>query len=50
MLISEKLYSDYLFTEKNILNKKILEKLSRVDTLVFDVDGVLIDVRDSYII
>lgn len=48
MLISEKLYSDYLFTEKIILNKKILEKLSRVDTLVFDVDGVLIDVRDSY--
>lgn len=48
MLISEKLNSNYLFKKKIILNKKILDELSRVDTLVFDVDGVLIDVRDSY--
>lgn len=48
MLISEKLNSNYLFSEDIILNKKILDKLSRVDTLVFDIDGVLIDVRDSF--
>ena len=48
MLISEKLNSNYLFNENIILNKKILDKISQVDTLVFDIDGVLIDVRDSY--
>lgn len=48
MLISEKLNSDYLFRKNIILSKKILDKLSQVDTLVFDIDGVLIDVRDSY--
>jgi len=46
--ISEKLNSNYLFSENIILNKKILDKISQVDTLVFDIDGVLIDVRDSY--
>ena len=46
--ISEKLNSNYLFSENIILNKKILNKISQVDTLVFDIDGVLIDVRDSY--
>lgn len=48
MLISEKLDSNYLFSEDSILNKKILDKISQVDTLVFDIDGVLIDVRDSF--
>ena len=48
MFISEKLNSDYLFKKKIILNKKILDKISQVDTLVFDIDGVLIDVRDSF--
>ena len=48
MLISEKLNSNYLFNENIILNKNILDKISQVDTLVFDIDGVLIDVRDSY--
>ena len=48
MLISEKLNSNYLFNENIILNKKILDKISQVDTLVFDIDGVLIDVRDSF--
>lgn len=48
MLISEKLYPDYLFKKKIILNKKILDKIFQVDTLVFDIDGVLIDVRNSY--
>ncbi len=48
MLISEKLNSDYLFKKKIILNKKILDKISQVDTLVFDIDGVLIDVRGSF--
>jgi len=48
MLISEKLNSNYLFNENIILNKKILDRVSQVDTLVFDIDGVLIDVRDSY--
>jgi len=48
VLISEKLNSDYLFQKNIISNKKILDKLSQVDTLVFDIDGVLIDVRDSY--
>ncbi len=48
MLISEKLNSDYLFQKNIILNKNILNKISQVDTLVFDIDGVLIDVRDSY--
>ena len=46
--ISEKLNSGYLFQEKIILNKKILDILSQIDTLVFDIDGVLIDVRDSF--
>jgi HAD superfamily hydrolase (TIGR01548 family) len=46
--ISEKLNSDYLFQKNIILNKKILDELSRVDTLVFDIDGVLIDVRESF--
>jgi len=48
MLISEKLNSEYLFKKKIIINKKILDKFPQVDTLVFDIDGVLIDVRDSY--
>src|SRR5665648_989490 len=48
MFISEKLNLNYLFSEDNILNKKILDKISEVDTLVFDIDGVLIDVRDSF--
>ncbi len=46
--ISEKLNSNYLFNKNIILNKKILDKISQVDTLVFDIDGILIDVRDSY--
>ncbi|HBY57515.1 MAG TPA: hypothetical protein DEG96_06610 [Candidatus Atribacteria bacterium] len=46
--ISGKLNSDYLFQKNIILNKKILERISQVDTLVFDIDGVLIDVRNSY--
>jgi len=48
VLILEKFNSDYLFKKNLILNKKILDKLSQVDTLVFDVDGVLIDVRESF--
>jgi len=48
MLISEKLNSNYLFSENILLNKNILDKISQADTLVFDIDGVLIDVRDSY--
>jgi len=48
MLISEKLNSDYLFTKDIILNKNILDRISRVDTIVFDIDGVLIDVQDSF--
>ena len=48
MLISEKLNLNYLFSEDSILSKKILDKISQVDTLVFDIDGVLIDVRDSF--
>ena len=48
MFISEKLNLNYLFCEDNILNEKILDKISQVDTLVFDIDGVLIDVRDSF--
>jgi HAD superfamily hydrolase (TIGR01548 family) len=48
MLISEKLNSDYLFQKNIILNKKILDKISQVDTLVFDIDGVLIDVQNSF--
>ena len=48
MLISEKLNSNYLFNKNIILNKKILDKISQVDTLVFDIDGVLMDVRDSF--
>jgi len=48
MLISEKLNSEYLFEKNIIINKKALNKFSQIDTLVFDIDGVLIDVRDSY--
>ena len=48
MLILEKLNSNYLFSKDSILNKKILDKISQIDTLVFDIDGVLIDVRDSF--
>jgi len=46
--ILEKIYSDYLFKKNIIFNKKILDELSLIDVLVFDVDGVLIDVRDSF--
>ena len=46
--ISKKLKSDYLFQKNIILNKKIRDRISQVDTLVFDIDGVLIDVRNSY--
>jgi len=46
--ISEKLNSSYLFKKEIILNKKILEKVSKIDTLVFDIDGVLVDVRESF--
>lgn len=48
MLILEKLNSDYLFSENIILNKKVLDRISQVDTLVFDIDGVLIDVQESF--
>ena len=48
MSILEKLNSNYLFSEDIILNKNIINKISQVDTLVFDIDGVLIDVCDSY--
>lgn len=44
----EKIKSDYLFQKNIILNKKILDRISQVDTLVFDIDGVLIDVQDSF--
>ena len=46
--ISKKLKSDYLFQKNIILNKKIRDRISQVDTLVFDIDGVLIDVQDSF--
>ncbi|NCO24647.1 MAG: hypothetical protein COZ07_04705 [Candidatus Infernicultor aquiphilus] len=48
MLISEKLNPGYLFQEKIVLNKRILDRLAQVDTIVFDIDGVLIDVRESF--
>ncbi len=48
MLISEKLDQGYLFQENIILNKNILDRLSQVDTIVFDIDGVLIDMRESF--
>jgi len=48
VLISEKLDPGYLFQENIILNKNILDRLSQIDTLVFDIDGVLIDVRESF--
>jgi HAD superfamily phosphatase len=48
MFISEKLNLNYLFSEDSIWNKKILNKFSQIDTLVFDIDGVLIDVQDSF--
>ena len=48
MLISEKLDQGYLFQENIVLNKNILDRLSQVDTIVFDIDGVLIDIRESF--
>lgn len=48
MQLSEKLNSDYLFQKDIILKKKILDRVSQVDTLVFDIDGVLIDVQNSF--
>ncbi|MEA1939209.1 MAG: HAD-IA family hydrolase [Candidatus Caldatribacteriota bacterium] len=48
MLILKKLNSNYLFQKNIILNKKFLDRISQVDTLVFDIDGVLMDVRDSF--
>jgi len=46
---SEKLSFSYLFEEKIFFKKNILDRLFRIDTLVFDIDGVLIDVRNSFI-
>ncbi len=46
---SEKLSYSYLFEEKIFLKNNILDRLFQVDTLVFDIDGVLIDVRNSFI-
>ena len=48
MLISEKLDQGYLFQENIVLNKNILDRLSQLDTIVFDIDGVLIDMRESF--
>lgn len=48
MLISEKLDQGYLFQKNIVLNKNILDRLSQVDTIVFDIDGVLIDMRESF--
>ena len=48
VLHSQKFNSEYLFQDKIIINKKILKKVSNIDTLIFDVDGVLVDVRESY--
>lgn len=48
MLISEKLNSGYLFQKDIVLNKRILDRLAQVNTIVFDIDGVLIDVRESF--
>ena len=45
---SEKLSFSYLFEEKIFFKKNILDRLFQVDTLVFDIDGVLIDVRNSF--
>jgi len=45
---SEKLKKNYLFQENVITHQPVLELLPRIDTLVFDIDGVLIDVRNSY--
>ena len=46
---SKKFSFSYLFEEKIFLKKNILNRLFQVDTLVFDIDGVLIDARNSFI-
>lgn len=48
LYISQKLKEAYLFQKNIIIKKKILESVSKIDTLVFDIDGVLIDVQDSF--
>jgi len=46
---SKKLSFSYIFEEKIVLKKNILDKLFQIDTIVFDIDGVLIDSRNSFI-
>ena len=38
----------YLVQEDVIVKKEVLDSISKIDTLVFDIDGVLIDVKDSF--
>ena len=48
MFISQKIKKGYLFQKNIIVKKMILESVCRIDTLIFDIDGVLIDVQDSF--
>ncbi len=47
-----KLYGEYLNlksnNEKILIKKNSLRKISKIDAIIFDCDGVLIDVRQSY--
>ena len=48
MTISKKIKSEYVFLENIAVRKEILDRIPQIDTLVFDVDGVLVDVRKSF--
>lgn len=48
MQIPQKFKESYLFEEKVIAKKAVLHSILNIDTIVFDIDGVLIDVHASF--
>ena len=46
--IPQKFKEIFLFQKNVIVKKAVLDSISKIDTIVFDIDGVLIDVQDSF--
>ncbi len=39
---------NYFYLNNLIIRKQTLDRLPKIDTIIFDIDGVLIDVRLSF--